>query len=404
MDKNRFYFLLLIVLTWPLRYVPQRALKGLGSMLGLLVYILVPKFRKRTLSNLALASDLALSNPEIRRLAKASLKNLMITCLEYPKFARGKGIEKIMHCVNPQQAAELLKQGHPPIFFCGHLANWEVLFLEGTRRMSGVAIGRPIKNQLLYDWVVSIREQFGGVMITPKQAVKEGLRALKRGSFLGIVGDQGMPDSGYSSPFLGRLAWTSPLPALLSHKTGAPLIVATTHRDEKGHYSIHYSEPVWPNKEAPTTQEVDRLMLQCLHLLEEAIRKAPEQWLWCHNRWKQQTPEKLKKAFRHESILIALPENPPPAFLKQLGIFRHFYPREFLTVYAPGLAQVELDGAELLSHLTEDLRFKLLFNCTGNKRLNADFKRRSALTTLDLSLTEPLLEQLNTHLLRSHAC
>jgi hypothetical protein len=181
------------------------------------------------------------------------------------------------------------------------------------------------------------------------------------------------------------------------------LIVATTHRDEQGHYSIHYSEPIWPNKEAPTQAEVDRLMRHCLHLLEEAIRKAPEQWLWCHNRWKQQTPEKLKKTFRHESILIALPKNPPPTLLKQLGVFRQFYPKEFITVYAPDAVSVELEGAEVLSHPQEDLRFKLLFNFTGNKRLNAYFKRRSVQTTLDLSPTEPLFEQLHSHLLRSDA-
>ena len=114
--------------------------------------------------------------------------------------------------------------------------------------MPGVAIGRPIKNKLLYNWVTSIRQKFGGKMIAPQNAIREGLRGLKKGAFLGIVGDQGMPNSGFSSPFFGRNAWTSPIAAILSHRTGSPIMVATTHRSE-GKYSIHYSEPIWPNTE-----------------------------------------------------------------------------------------------------------------------------------------------------------
>ena len=59
--------------------------------------------------------------------------------------------------------------------------------------MPGVAIGRPVKNHFLYNWVVSMREKYGGKIIAPNQAIKEGLRGLKKGAFLGIVGDQGCP-------------------------------------------------------------------------------------------------------------------------------------------------------------------------------------------------------------------
>ena len=194
--------------------------------------------------------SLAASAGEIVPLAKEAMQNLAITALEYAKLAREKNIEKIAFCENPQIAERLICEKKPPIFFCGHLANWEILFLEGTSRMPGIAIGRPIKNKRLYKWITSIREKFGGKMVPPRSAVKEGLKALKQGSFLGIVGDQGMPDSGFRSSFLGRDAWTSPLPAILSYRTGSPIIVATTVR-ENSRYTIHYSDPLWPDLNAP---------------------------------------------------------------------------------------------------------------------------------------------------------
>ena len=125
--------------------------------------------------------------------------------------------------------------------------------------MPGVAIGRPIKNRYLYGWVQKMRQKFGGIIITPKNALKEGIKALQQGKFLGIVGDQGMPESSFSSSFLGRKAWTSTAPALLAYKSGCPLIVATTVR-QNGHYTISYSDPIFPNKEHGAKEEVPRLM------------------------------------------------------------------------------------------------------------------------------------------------
>lgn len=417
MDKNKFYFILVLIGTWPLRYLPFPMIHLLGKGLGILVYYFFPKFRKRALSNLALASSLALSNQEIRRIAKGSIQNLLTTCLEYPKFASGKKIKSIMSCVNPGPAEALLKQGQSVIFFCGHQANWEVLFLEGSQRMQGVAIGRPIKNKPLYNWVLQIREQFGGKIITPQNAIREGLRALKKGLFLGVVGDQGMPDSGYRSPFFGREAWSSPIAAILSHRTGSPLIVATTKR-EKGRYLIHYADPIWPQTQAPLAEEVDRLMRASLHLLEESIRESPEEWLWCHNRWKQQTPHKLKKPFRHESILIVLSEETPLELVENLSIFRTIYPYEFITVYTPTvlLEQTRLEGAEILAYsdsrelFKEDFRFKLLFNFTPIRTLNSHFKKLAVFTAVsleDLQLDRhgemSLCEQLKNRVLKSDA-
>src|SRR6267154_2564547 len=139
MIKHKLSFILILVLTWPIRWLPYSAIHRLGAFLGTCAYYFIPKFRKRSLSNLSLASSLKLTEHQIKELAKASLRNLMITCLEYAKFASEKEIHRIATCVNPEIADRLMKDNKPVIFFCGHQSNWEVLFLEGTRRMPGVA-------------------------------------------------------------------------------------------------------------------------------------------------------------------------------------------------------------------------------------------------------------------------
>lgn len=405
-------YILIRTLTFPFAYLPYPAIHASGRVLGTLCYHLFPAFRKRTLSNLSL-SNLNLSEKELKQTARRSFQNLLITCLEYPKLDKETDIHRIVTCDNPDEANALLKQGKGLIFFCGHQANWELLFLEGTSRMPGVAIGRPIKNKALYDWILSIRQKFGGTILTPQNAIKEGLRALKKNLFLGIVGDQGMPNSGYSCPFLGRRAWTSPMPALLSYRTGAPIITATTHR-ENGRYRIHYSAPIFPNLEAPQAEEVDRMMRKALALLEEDIVQHPDQWLWQHNRWKQQTPDRLKRPFRQEAIYIVLPDD--PELFKHLPTLRTIYPHEFLTLMVPANTSVHLESAEILTYKTlpetllRDYRFKLVFDFAGYKPLRRHFLNLSAFNVFTLDDLRALApeaknysELFTTAMMRTHA-
>lgn len=411
MLMHRISYAFILLITWPMRYLPFSAIHLLGEILGLGIYYCVPKFRKRSLSNLALASKLNLTKTELQRVAKQSLQNLMITCLEYSKFAQIKKTDEVVRCENPEVAAKLIEEGKSVIFFCGHQANWEVLFLEGIQRMPGIAIGRPIKNGFLYNWILSIRQKFGGKIITPQNAIREGLRNLKKGAFMGIVGDQGMPDSGYSCPFLGRRAWTSPIAAILSHRTGCPIFVATTRR-VGGKYIIHYSDPIWPQTDAPAEQEIDRLMKLSLAELEKGILAYPGQWLWSHNRWKQQTPEKLKKRFRHESILVILPED--KGLASEMKVLREVYPTEFLTILAPEGLTIAITDAEVIHYcsqselLREDYRFKLVYDFTCSPKVKAHYQKFAAfdIATLDEIRPDkdaPFDAQFKSAVMRSYA-
>lgn len=88
--------------TFPLQYLPYKTLHSLGKVLGLLVYYFYPKYRKRALSNLALATDLHLSPDQIVETAKKSLQNLAITALEYPRLSREKKHPPLGHLSKPR--------------------------------------------------------------------------------------------------------------------------------------------------------------------------------------------------------------------------------------------------------------------------------------------------------------
>jgi KDO2-lipid IV(A) lauroyltransferase len=246
-----------------------------------------------------------------------------------------------------------------------------------------------------------MREKNGGKIVSPHNAVREGFRALKRGAFIGIVGDQGMPDSGYSFPFLGRRAWTSTAPALLAYKTGSPIIFASTHRDQ-GKYEIQYSEPIWPDLSKPLEEAVVSMMDKALSLMEESIKKHPDEWLWQHNRWKQQTLKTLYKRFRQDCICIILPTDPKllDELLPHLPTLKSIYSTDFLSILVPSkfchIPLIEADEiiyySDLAETLLHDYRFKLVFNFADYEPVKKHYEKLSVFETLDLAALKKLAE------------
>ena len=134
MNSHYFSYLLFRLLAFPLSLCPFPLLHIMGKTIGLLAFHLIPRYRKRALSNLALATKLNLSRKQIVRTAKESFQSLAITCLEYPKLARSSNLKGLMHCANPNRALALIEDKTGIVFFCAHQANWELFFLDGTQK------------------------------------------------------------------------------------------------------------------------------------------------------------------------------------------------------------------------------------------------------------------------------
>lgn len=388
--KQKLAYILLRICIYPIGLLPISLIRRLGRGLGYLLFYCMKNYRKRTLSNLSLATSLQLDGTSLRKMAIRSFQNLAIVALEYPKFARMRDPSRWITCKNRDKIAGLLREGQGVIFFCGHQANWETLFLDGTKHMPGAAIGKQIKNPYLYKWILSIREQYGGKIIEQKRALKEGLHYLQQGAFLGILGDQADPESTFSFPFFGRKTKVSLAPALLSYKSKCPIAVATVKRTNKG-YEILYSDPLWPDRSKPLKQEVFRLMKETLLVFEASVKKAPDEWLWQHNKYKQQNKRHILPRFRHESILFLFDEA-HLTFFPELSTFRKIYPNAFFFIFLPKNApkpDKTLDFEEVHFYekpselLLNDYRYKCVFNFTGFQAIKRHFSRKGAYEVLN---------------------
>jgi KDO2-lipid IV(A) lauroyltransferase len=113
------------------------------------------------------------------------------------------------------------------------------------------------------------------------------LRSLKQGNFIGILLDQNVDwYDGEWVDFFGRPACTNKGLALLAMKTKAPVIPVWSWRRDDGNFELHIGQEVPLIDTGDKAQDVWDNTQAYTKVLEDIIRKRPEQWFWLHQRWK----------------------------------------------------------------------------------------------------------------------
>ena len=189
-----------------------------------------------------------------------------------------------------EKRAEFLLSMDGGILLTAHIGNWELMgalfSLISGERLSVIA--KPLKNRRVNELLNGIRE-FWKVKVISTGNVAPALRELKRGRFIGILLDQRPKvKEGVLTEFLGRKAYTNRGAAVLSVRTGKPVVPAFCYF-EGSRYRVEIHEPIYPEGRG-----VDELTVEYARSIDMGVRKHPEQWFWVHRRWKN-SPEWKKR-------------------------------------------------------------------------------------------------------------
>jgi Kdo2-lipid IVA lauroyltransferase/acyltransferase len=118
------------------------------------------------------------------------------------------------------------------------------------------------------------------------------LRHLKKNDILGILIDQNVSVAeGVFVDFFGRPACTTTGMALLSLHTGAPAIPGYVVRLPDGRYRMVFGEEVAIVRTGDREKDILVNTQIFTGIIEDTIRKYPDQWLWVHQRWKTTMPK-----------------------------------------------------------------------------------------------------------------
>ena len=273
--------------------LPLRLVFSLGKGLGCIAWLLLPAYRQLAGRNVEIAFGAEKSAPEKRRIVRRHFQQLGANLLSGMKL-NAMPLEEVAALVTTEGADEVhrkLRAGRPVVIALSHLGNWE-LFAQimphhfGYTRLSTVY--QKLGNRHLDQFVRQQRARFGVELFDRSEGFQEAIRLLRGGGMIGILSDQHAGDHGLWTPFFGRLASTSPLPALLCKRTGAALIAASLYTAGPGKWRMTFS-PAFdlPNDSVPS------LTAKTNEVIAAEIRRAPEDWFWVHNRWKTPRPNWL---------------------------------------------------------------------------------------------------------------
>jgi len=270
------------------RILPKKVAIKIGEGAGFLLSFALWSRRKLVYKNLAHAFPKK-TEAERRKIARAMWRNLGRVSVEFIRVSEitSKNYNTFFVEEGRSNYEKAMKENKGLILVGFHFTNWEysgIGFQFFNRNV--VAIARPIKNPWVEKWIQRKRSLSGMNIILHRQAVKESLRVLKKREVIGILTDQNLYTGGIFVDFFGRPAATTTLPALLHFRTGAPVILFYSMR-ENGKIKLVYGPPLkFPDRD--NKDEWVKAATQIYtHQLEKVIREKPENWFWLHNRWKR---------------------------------------------------------------------------------------------------------------------
>ena len=207
---------------------------------------------------------------------------------EYPhldKFTPKGDDPRITYSLPPGVTLDALK-GQPLIFLSAHLGNWEMLpILAHQVGLNIATVVRPPNNPFVANWVARQRRINGpDTMIAKHNAVRPMLSQLRCGRSLCMLVDQKMRE-GIAVPFFGHDAMTTPAPAALALRTGAPIWLAANRRLAGPRFHVTAQPVANFTPSGDEAQDMHKLTAAITEGIEQIVRDDPGQWLWIHNRW-----------------------------------------------------------------------------------------------------------------------
>jgi KDO2-lipid IV(A) lauroyltransferase len=118
------------------------------------------------------------------------------------------------------------------------------------------------------------------------------ISAMRAGETVGILMDTNMtPTQGIFVPFFGLEACTATGMARVALKTDASVLPGCLlWNDKLDKYVLEFGEPLDLVRSGDLDADIAANTAAFTMAIERVIRRAPEQWLWLHRRWKTRPP------------------------------------------------------------------------------------------------------------------
>ena len=279
---------------WPfikiLGLMPRGLSRAFGIGLGQAVYLLHVRLRRVGMRNLALAfpEKTEAERAVILRGVFTSLGRQLAELCQFPKYTPENVAEVVVYdgLENYERAYE---RGKGVLFLTAHFGAWELsAFAHSLHGHWLHVVMRPMDNEYLDGLIQSYRTMHGNKTVGKDDFVRGLLAAMKAGEVVGILMDTNMtPPQGVFVDFFGIPACTASGLARIALRTDAAVVPGFTIWDEAlGKYRLRFDPAVELVRTGDLEADIVANTQKFTKVIEDYVRKYPEQWLWVHRRWK----------------------------------------------------------------------------------------------------------------------
>jgi len=299
-------------LIWRLQYAALRLVEMLlqcfpieanlrtARWAGDVLYALDRAHRERALANLR-ASFPGADERWLRRTARRSFEHLIMVGAEVLCLPRLMQFNRFLDYVDISECLEAFRPvaaGRPALLVTGHFGNWEMIgYAIAAMGFPATAVARPLDNPYLNEYILGLRERTGQRILFKQGMTEEAVAELRRGRSLGLIADQDAGRRAFFVDFFGRKAAAYKSIAYLAQEMNVPIYVGAAIRDRRRfHYRLVLEEAIDP---AAYPRGLDGALAMTARWnagIERVVRRAPEQYLWVHRRWKTRPPEERRAA------------------------------------------------------------------------------------------------------------
>jgi KDO2-lipid IV(A) lauroyltransferase len=279
---------------WPfikiLGAMPRPLARGFAIGLAQIVYLLHGRLRRVGMRNLELAFP-EKSRTERARILRGEFTSLGRQLAEVCHFP-GYTLENVQQVViydglGNYERAYARKKG--VLFLTAHFGGWELsAFTHSLHGHWMHVVMRPMDNVYLDRTIRRYRTMHGNKTVDKDDFVRGLLAAMKAGEVVGILMDTNMtPPQGIFVDFFGIPACTASGLARIALRTDAAVVPTFTIWDAAlGKYRLRFDPALELIRSGDQEADIATNTQMFTKVIEDYVRKYPEQWLWVHRRWK----------------------------------------------------------------------------------------------------------------------
>jgi KDO2-lipid IV(A) lauroyltransferase len=271
------------------RVLPRGMCQFLATLLARLYLVFAKKSKTALGNNLKVVLGEKADEKEVERHIRLVFLNFGRYLADFLKFFRisRESIFNYVEVENSHNIDLCREKGKGVICVTAHLGNWELgggVVAAMGYKMNAIVWEHPDKriNKFFMDQRVNNKIN----VIPLGMRLKECFRALRKNEVLAIVADKDYTGDTEKMSFFGKTADMPRGAAVLSVKTGAPILVCAVVRKPDNTFKLHFSDPIYPGEKDESGKAVRECMEQYLGVLEIYIKQNPDQWYTFYNVWK----------------------------------------------------------------------------------------------------------------------